>query len=35
VKAILSLQPACVGKIATPQNQGKAIGCLQGFLAVT
>ncbi|PKX95150.1 putative MFS monocarboxylate transporter [Aspergillus novofumigatus IBT 16806] len=33
--AILSLQGACAGKIATPQNQGKAIGFLQGSLAVT
>ncbi|KAF5857332.1 hypothetical protein ETB97_005947 [Aspergillus alliaceus] len=33
--AILSLQGACVGKIATPQNQGKAIGFLQGSLALT
>ncbi|KAH3903946.1 MFS transporter [Parastagonospora nodorum] len=33
--AVLSLQPACAGKIATLQDQGRAIGFLQGSLAVT
>ncbi|KOS21697.1 Riboflavin transporter MCH5 [Escovopsis weberi] len=33
--AILSLPGACVGKIATPRNQGRAIGFLQGTSAMT
>ncbi|KAK7949436.1 MFS transporter [Apiospora saccharicola] len=32
--AVMSLQNACAGKIAPPQHQGLAVGCLMGCLSI-